>query len=125
VAGRSTLEGSINGSRLPWQFNVDLRADKNFEVKRGTKPDGSRRRSLFMGVYIQVLNLLDANNVTSVYAATGNPDDDGYLNSAAAQSAIESQLSPESYRMYYSYSMNSPFNYLEPRRIRLGVQLNF
>lgn len=125
IAGRTTLAGSINGSRLPWQFNFDVRFDKDFELKMGTKTDGSKKRSLYMSVYLQVLNLLNANNVTAVYSATGNPDDDGYLSSAEAQSSIDAQISPESYTTYYSMSVNSPFNYLEPRRIRLGVQLNF
>jgi len=125
VAGRTTLEGSINGSRLPWQFNLDLKFDKSFEVKMGKKDDGSNRKPLQMNVYLLILNALDSKIVTNVYRATGNPDDDGYLNSAKAQSSIESQVDPESYRTYYSISMNNPGNYLPPRRVRLGVQVNF
>lgn len=125
VVGRTSLEGSINGSRLPWQFNVDAKLDKSFTVKMGKKADGSNRKSLSMNVYLLVLNLLDSKIVTNVYRATGNPDDDGYLSSAKAQSSIEGQVSPESYRTFYSISMNNPGNYLPPRRVRLGLQINF
>jgi hypothetical protein len=91
----------------------------------GKKPDGSPRRPLALNAYLQVLNLLDSKIVTAVYRATGNPDDDGYLTSAPAQGSINSQLSPESYITHYSISMNDPGNYLPPRRVRLGVQVNF
>jgi hypothetical protein len=63
--------------------------------------------------------------VTGVYQATGNPDDDGYLTSPKAQSSIQSQIDPASYITMYSISMNDPGNYLAPRRVRLGVQVNF
>ena len=33
INDRSTLDGSINGSRLPWQMGVDMRIDKSFKIK--------------------------------------------------------------------------------------------
>jgi outer membrane receptor protein involved in Fe transport len=125
VAGRTTLDGSINGSRLPWQFNIDAKFDKSFDVKMGKKPDGSPRKPLAMNVYLTILNLLSSVNVTGVYQATGNADDDGYLTSAKAQGSINSQISPASYTTMYGISMNNPGNYLAPRQIRVGVQINF
>jgi len=126
IAGRTTLDGSINGSRLPWQFNLDLKFDKSFNVKMGKKSDGSgNRKPLAMNVYLLILNALDSKIVTFVYEATGNPDDDGYLASAQAQNSINGQVDPDSYRTYYSISVNNPGNYLPPRRVRLGLQLNF
>jgi outer membrane receptor protein involved in Fe transport len=125
VVGRTQLAGSINGSRLPWQFSLDAKLDKSFKVKTGKKADGRDRRALDMNVYLQVLNVLDSRLVTGVYQATGNPDDDGYLTSPKAQSSIQSQIDPASYITMYSISMNDPGNYLAPRRVRLGVQVNF
>ena len=33
INDRSTLMGSINGSRLPWQFRINAKFNKNFEIK--------------------------------------------------------------------------------------------
>ena len=119
------LDGQINGSRLPWQFRVDAKVDKQFELKMGKKANGERRRSYNMGVYLQVLNLFDSRNVIAVYPATGSPTDDGYLSSAAAQNDINNKLSPQAYKDQYQIATNNQGNYSLPRRVRLGVQIDF
>ncbi|MFN8143854.1 MAG: TonB-dependent receptor [Bacteroidia bacterium] len=123
--GRSTINGTLNGSRLPWQFKIDAKVDKDFEIKLGKKQDGTQRRSVYANVYVQVLNVLDAKNIIGVYRATGSPSDDGYLASAGAQTSIASQVDPQAYIDLYTIAENNPTNYSLPRRIRLGVQLNF
>jgi len=80
---------------------------------------------MFANVYLEVLNVLNAMNIMGVYRATGNPDDDGYLAAAEYQAGIEAQLDPIAYREQYALKVNSPYNYSLPRRIRLGVMLNF
>ncbi|MBP6335595.1 MAG: hypothetical protein KA444_09000, partial [Bacteroidia bacterium] len=122
--GRSVISGSLNGSRLPWQFKIDAKFDKNFAIKYGKK-DGESRRQVYASVYVQILNLLNSLNVNTVYRATGNPDDDGYLSSPGAQPTIASQASPQAYIDLYEIAVNNPSNYNLPRRIHLGVQLNF
>ncbi|HLG34487.1 MAG TPA: TonB-dependent receptor [Bacteroidia bacterium] len=124
ISQRSTLDGNINGSRLPWQFRIDARIDRDFEIKFGkTKDDGSRKRA-FINVYLQVQNLLDARNVIAVYRFTGNPDDDGYLNAAASQNDINSKIDQQAFRDLYSIKVNNPGNYSLPRRINLGVKID-
>jgi len=113
------IEGSINGSRLPWQFRIDGRIDKDINIQ------WSEKRASYLNIYLQVLNILDAKNIMSVYSATGNPDDDGYLAAAEYQNLINTQLDPQSFRDLYSIRVNSPGNYSSPRQIRLGVVLNF
>jgi hypothetical protein len=113
------IEGSINGSRLPWQFRIDGRIDKDINIQ------WSEKRSSYLNIYIQVLNILDAKNILNVYSATGNPDDDGYLAAAEYQNLINTQLDPQSFRDLYSLRINSPGNYSSPRQIRLGISLNF
>ena len=81
--------------------------------------------SIFINVYLQVLNVFDTKNVTTVYAATGSPSDDGYITSPNAQSVIDRQPSPQAYTDLYGIKVNNPANYDLPRRIRLGVQVNF
>ncbi|HLO91476.1 MAG: TonB-dependent receptor domain-containing protein [Chloroflexota bacterium] len=108
------IDGSIMGSRLPWQFRIDGRIDRDINIGKS-----------FLNIYVQVLNILDAKNIMSVYAATGNPDDDGYLAAAEYQNLINTQLDPQSFRDLYSIRINSPGNYSSPRQIRLGLSLNF
>jgi outer membrane receptor protein involved in Fe transport len=113
------IDGSIHGSRLPWQFRIDGRIDKDINI------DWNSKRSSYLNVYLQVLNIFDSKNILSVYGATGNPDDDGYLAAAEYQNQINDQLDPIAFRDLYSIRVDSPYNYSSPRQIRLGVIFNF
>ena len=119
INDRSTLEGSLNGSRLPWQFRLSAKLNKNFVIKWSDK----KRSNL--NVYVQVQNLLDAENIISVYRATGNPEDDGYLTSAAAQNSIDAKNDPNAFRYLYSLAVNNPSNYSLPRMWRAGISIDF
>ncbi|RLD56534.1 MAG: hypothetical protein DRJ05_11160, partial [Bacteroidetes bacterium] len=116
--GTKLLKGTINGSRLPWQFRVDMRIDKDIHPKWGDK-------NASFNIYLQVLNLFNTKNILGVYSATGNPGDDGYLAAPEWQKEIENQVNPASYRDLYALRIDSPFNYSSPRLIRLGVRFNF
>ncbi len=113
------IEGSINGSRLPWQFRIDGRIDRDINIQ------WSEKRSSYLNIYVQVLNIFDSKNILNVYSATGNADDDGYLAAAEYQNLIDTQLDPQAFRDLYSIRVNSPGNYSSPRQIRLGIILNF
>lgn len=121
---RSQIAGQLNGSRYPWQFRIDARIDKDFSINTGTKPNGDKR-TVAANLYVQILNVLNTQNVVSVYRATGSPSDDGYLNTPAAQVAIAQKVSPQAYIDQYTVALNNPSNFSLPRRIRLGIQLNF
>lgn len=121
----SFLDGSINGSNKPWQFRIDLRADKDFNIRLNKKQEGKADKFAVVNVYIQVQNLLGTQNVLNVYRKTGNPDDDGYLADAGSQPSIVQQTNEQSFRDLYAIKVNNPNNYSLPRRIRLGVMLNF
>ena len=84
VGGRSQINGSINGSNKPWQFRTDFRLDKNIELAWGKK-DSENKKTANLNIYLQVLNLFNTKNILNVYNYTGNPDDDGYLNSSQGQ----------------------------------------
>ncbi|MBK7967523.1 MAG: carboxypeptidase-like regulatory domain-containing protein [Bacteroidetes bacterium] len=120
--GSGLLDGEINGSRLPWQYRIDLKVDRDFELKFG-KSEGSK--PVFLNVYIQVQNLFDTRNVVSVYRYTGNPGDDGYLASAVGQSQIPLQTDPTAFVDQYNIKVNNPSNYSLPRRARIGIKLDF
>jgi hypothetical protein len=117
-----STEGSINGSRLPWSFTLDANIDKNFTLTFG---EGEGAKSVNLNVYLWLTNILNTQNINSVYRFTGTSDDDGYLAAAQYQPNIESQNSPESFRNYYNMRINNPFNLSTPRTVRLGVRLDF
>ncbi len=120
------IVGSLNGSRKPWRTNISMRLDRDIRIKlANAKEDGRKERYGYMNVYLDVSNLLNAQNVLSVYSYTGNPDDDGFMNFSDYQSQINTQNDVEAYRNYYAMIINSPYNYSLPRTIRLGVQFSF
>jgi outer membrane receptor protein involved in Fe transport len=113
--------GSINGARLPWQFLLNFKIDKdfNFALDKGGKKKAT------INVYLEVLNLLNTLNVVSVYPATGSPSDDGYLSAPEYQSQINQQVDSQAYRDQYSIYIDNPANYSTPRQTRLGLMFNF
>jgi outer membrane receptor protein involved in Fe transport len=125
AGGRAILKGSVNGSRLPFQFRINLRLDKTFTISYGKKKEGEERKTSDLQVYLLVQNVLDARNIVGVYAATGNPNDDGYLRAATSQSNINTQVSPVSFADLYAAKVNNPGNYSRPRIIRIGAIFNF
>lgn len=120
-----STEGSINGSRLPWQFNMDVNLDKNFTLKFGGKGEGEKAKEINMNLYLWIGNILNTQNINSVYRFTGVSNDDGYLAAAQYQPLINSQNNPDSFRNYYSMYVDNPFNLGVPRTIRLGLKFDF
>ncbi len=125
VSGGNTsrIDGSINGSRYPWQFKIDARLEKVINLNFAKKD--AKKKPAELTVYIVVQNLLNTKNIISTYRKTGNPDDDGYLAAAEFQNNIASQNDEQSYRDLYATYINNPDNYSIPRRIRLGLTFNF
>ncbi len=123
-SGTKLLKGTYGGSRLPWQFRLDLRVDKDFYFKLKKNADDNAKGA-YLNVYLQVLNLLDTKNIINVYPYTGNPDDDGYLSAPEWQRQINNQLDPLAFRDLYGNFVDNPSNYSTPRQIRLGLMFNF
>ncbi len=120
--GNGTV-GSINGNRLPWRFNVDMRIDKSFNLAAaGKKP-------LNINVYLRVANLLNRKNVVNVYPVTGSPTDDGFLAGGDGRNVLEGYAAEgrnlQGYQDSYSFVLLDPNNYSQPRRIFLGAMFAF
>jgi hypothetical protein len=117
--------GAINGSRLPWNFKLDMRIDKRFTINTSS---GENKNKLSANIYLRVENLLDARNIREVFGYTGDPDVDGYLNSSFGQDRIvditTTGKSVESFLDAYSWRQLSPNNYYFPRRAYLGLIFN-
>lgn len=121
----SGYTGSLNGSRLPWQFDVDARIDKSFSIKLSE----DSKRNLNFNVYLRVSNLFNIKNTVNVYPVTGDPDDDGFLVSSFGLDAQELVLQRgqdlNSYLATYQWRLAAPGNYTQPRRLYLGAIFDF
>ncbi|HBX84201.1 MAG: hypothetical protein A2W97_08595 [Bacteroidetes bacterium GWE2_40_63] len=115
-------KGSINKSVMPWRTTVDMKIDKSFMIKFG---EGEEARTADLNVYLDISNLLDAENILGVYSTTGNANDDAYLSSTSGLSSINKAYDSQSYIDYYLLLLNNAANYNLPRQIRLGVLFSF
>jgi hypothetical protein len=124
--GNNLLQGTYNGSRKPASFRFDLRVNKEiYFTLGGNKEEGKSGREAFMDVFLVVENLLNSMNITNVYPATGNANDDGYLSAPEWQREINSQIDPQAYIQMYQLYVNSGGNYSTPRQIKVGLSFNF
>lgn len=123
--GISPQEGQLNASRLPFNTTVDVKLDRTVDLKWGKGDEEGDRKEATLNIYIQTLNVLNARNIIGVYPSTGNADDDGFLAASYHQTFIENKIDEQSFRDLYSAKLLNGANYALPRRIRLGVQLNF
>ena len=127
---REALE-AINSSTTPWNYNLDLRVDKTFNLA-----------GYGLTVFARVRNLLDARNVLNVYQATGSADDDGFISDGVYSGGFVDLWgqdtdgdgvtdyeemytainidNDESYRVYTGEYLVS-----SPRQAFLGIELNF
>ena len=117
------LDGSINGARLPWQARIDARIDRDIKIKLPV--GGEKTKEFGANIYMQILNVLNQKNIVSVYRFTGNADDDGFLNAAQYSQFINSQNNTEAFADLYTMKINDPRNFSLPRRMRLGLMINF
>ncbi|NNF04996.1 MAG: TonB-dependent receptor, partial [Rhodothermales bacterium] len=88
-----------NSRRLPPAFEIDVNLWKQFDL-------GTVRPKVFL----EIFNVLDARNVTSVFSDTGEPD-------VTLQQLQTSNFDP-------GYWVRPSF-YREPRRVQLGVEFKF
>lgn len=124
--GSNGIGGAINGARLPWNFSLDLRADKSFKIggADGGKP-------IFANVYVRVENLFNAHNIIGVYRASGSPYDDGFLATAEGLSSIQTltdsgrDADVDNYLLSYQWGLLNPDFFTLPRRVYLGATLEF
>ena len=101
--------GAINSQHLPWTFSIDLKLERTFKFGRYS-----------MVPYVTVKNLLDRDNVASVYEGTGKADETGWLPTEAGQVFVSNFGDSE-----YLLQQKNPKNYSNPRMILLGVRMSF
>ena len=103
----------INTAHLPWQFSIDIKIEKTFMVNDRYK----------IVPYFWVQNLLDKENIVSVYEGTGKANTTGFLESDPGQQNVASGGTDYSDR--YSLLEQNPKNYGAPRMIFFGLRMSF
>lgn len=124
----NVVEGAIQSSRLPWHYWMDIRIDKDFDLRAlgsGKKANGKKRRPLNMNAYVLIQNVLNTRDILSVDGFTSRPDDDGYLASPIGVQNTGNQLNALSYMDLYTVSLFNPGRLNLPRRVNIGLQFNF
>jgi hypothetical protein len=124
--GSAGIGGAINGSRLPWNFSMDLRADKSFRIgaAESTNP-------LFANIYLRIENVFDARNIIGVYSASGSAYSDGFLATKEGGDSIQTLIDSgrgddvDNYLLSYQWRELNPDFFTLPRRIYLGATLQF
>ncbi|QNL22717.1 carboxypeptidase-like regulatory domain-containing protein [Hyphobacterium sp. CCMP332] len=112
------VDGGVNGARLPWNLRSSLRVDKSIFF-------GGNESKKSLNVYVYVRNLLGLENIQGVYGWSGDPTNDGYLESKLGQQDINANLYPDSFSDIYRMAVQNPDNFALPRRIVLGAAFNF
>ncbi len=114
----------INSSITPWNYNIDLRIDKEVSIFNTD-----------FDFYVYVQNLLETKNVVNVYYTTGNAYNDGFLQSSDAQKIMQQTAYTQRFADLYSainlgnrqntllLNVNDLFG--APRQLRAGVLINF
>lgn len=99
-----------NDGRLPANYRVDMRLNKDFVVGR---------RQQLLTVFLEVDNVLNRRNILNVYTTTGRPDDDSYTPQGGL--ALDSEQLAE---LDYLYD-HDPENFSLPRTVRFGLEFKF
>lgn len=115
----SPIVGTVNGSRLPWNYELNVRIDKDIIIN----PRGKIKR--FVNVYTYINNLLNTKNTLGVYGYSGLPTDDSYLQSPQGVQALSNIQFRDAYTSQYTYAMFSSGNLNLPRRIFVGFLFDF
>jgi Carboxypeptidase regulatory-like domain len=115
----NTISGSPFGSRRPWNFNIDMRIDKDFVIN-------AKGKKLVFNVYSIIQNVLNTRNVLNVYNFSGLADNDGFLTSPQGITAANAiSTSKDSWASYYNIALRNPNRFVNPRRIFIGINFNF
>jgi outer membrane receptor for ferrienterochelin and colicin len=106
TADRGITSGLQRNSRIrPAQFSMDLKINKVFQLL-----------NLELNAYLRVFNLLDTKTVVNVFGDTGKPD-----YTTEAQNIGPDVNRPNTVAEYLRY----PWNYAEPRKVQMGLEISF
>jgi hypothetical protein len=119
------FRGAINGARLPWTFNIDMRVDKTWRITTNQE----KGKKIFLNAYVRAQNLFNTQNIIGVYEFTGDEDNDGYLASSFGVDRV-TQLqrngqNASNFLDQYNAALLEPGFFALPRRLYVGVIMDF
>jgi outer membrane receptor protein involved in Fe transport len=123
--GTRVVKGSINGSRMPWMFTCDLNIWKGFPIVLKKSDDPRARKMGAIVVSLAIRDLLELDEIMSVYSYTGSAVDDGFLTASKFQNYIAAQENVTSFTDYYTIGMEGNNRLGQPRRFNLSVRIEF
>jgi outer membrane receptor protein involved in Fe transport len=100
----------VGSAQGPWTYQIDLKLDKTWSFGR-----------MRFNTFLWVINLTDALNANWVYTGTGEPDNDGYLDTVAGQNFVDSW--GVNGVALYNFLLREPSMVGPPRQIRLGLRV--
>jgi len=114
---------SVNASLTPWNYTMNLRLDKTFDLG-----------PVAANLYIYIQNLTDRQNVINVYSRTGNAWNDGFLDNAELSADIVEANGGRYFELLYDainlngngHNFSREWGNLllgHPRQIRVGLRL--
>ncbi len=109
----SRPNAGLNTGVMPATFNVSLQIDKGFNLM-GTR----------LSVYLQIENALNSQIVRDVYAATGEPGNDNWLNTDEGQAVWLDKYGDTLGKDLYNAKISHPYNWGAPRQVRFGLRIN-
>jgi len=114
-----TPSAPVNSRYSDWKFRIDLKASKAFKIGKAS-----------LDVYVWVLNLLDRDNVISVYESSGSAESTNWLTTESGENWQETYdtVTDESGltgAQKYELKEKDPQNYDIPRQVRFGIRMSF
>jgi outer membrane receptor protein involved in Fe transport len=101
----------VGSSTGPWTYQLDLKLDKTFDIG-----------GVNFNAYLWTINLTNALNANWVYPGTGEPGNDGYLDTVAGQNFLRAWGANGA--ALYNFLLRNPNMVGPPRQIRFGLQFN-
>ena len=123
--GARSVEGAINGARMPWTIDGDIQIRKGFLVTLKKSENLQERKTGILQFALAIKNVVGYKNVRSVYSYTGSRMDDGFLTSRDFEQYISQQENVASFIDYYTIVMEGLNPFGAPRKFELQVSLSF
>jgi outer membrane receptor protein involved in Fe transport len=123
--GKRSVEGAINGSRMPWLIDGDIRIFKGFVITLKKDDKGKIVKTGDIQVALSIQNVIGYKNETQVYSYSGKRIDDGYLTAREFQQYITTRENPASFIDYYTILMEGTNPYGAPRTFKVDVSFSF
>ncbi len=115
-----TPDGPRNSKYGPWLFYVDMKLQRKFVLGQVT-----------ITPYLQVRNLFDRENVSSVFESSGKASTTTFLESDEGKNTAEqfdlngTTSYGRSFAQMYELKENDPSNWNNPRQILFGLSVGF